>query len=207
METELARAFSELFAPEYFVLFCTVSLLVFEWRSRGRADRLLSRVGVVGAAWALAFAVYQATPLLFEPVPPWGEDLVGGLGLAFGFSVIWAAWRRRRWGPLVPEFATLLISLTVLHSVIVPFWDISGHVIYTTAPSGYLSFVDRRFAPLLVVAVGMVASRPLAGAHTWLQSIAGFAVAGAFVLGLVWKHARSETAAEDRLATRPLEKL
>jgi hypothetical protein len=51
--------------------------------------------------------------------------------------------------------------------------------------AGYLLLVNLRFAPLAFVAVGMVFARPLAGAHTWLQSIVGLLLSVAFLLGVV----------------------
>jgi len=38
-------------------------------------------------------------------------------------------------------------------------------------PAGYLLVVDRRFAPLALVAIGMMFARPFAGAHTWPHTV------------------------------------
>lgn len=205
MATELARIYAGLFAPEYFLLLCTLTLLLYERRSGVRRGHSIPQIGVIAAAWALAFTVYRATPILFERVPAWGADVVGGLGLALGFLLVRTVWKLRRWGPLVPEFAALLIALSVLHSIVTPVWDVSSHVIYTTAPAGYLSFVDRRFAPLLVVAAGMVVSRPLTGAHTWLQSVGGFVLASTFVLGLARLRSRGGATVGTRSSNREYE--
>jgi hypothetical protein len=185
MLESVAQAYSDLFAPELFVLAATVALVGYEWRGDDdrRVGGLLGRLGVVAVAWVVAFAVYTSTPLFLGE--PWRDDLLGGVGLAVGFLGIAAAWRRRDWGDRLPPLAALLVALTAVHTVVVPFWNVSGHVAYTTAPGGYLAWVDRRFAPFALVPVGMVAARPLAGAHTWAQAVAGFALASLLLVGLI----------------------
>jgi membrane-associated phospholipid phosphatase len=194
MAVDIAQAYSDAFAPELFVLFCTLLALGYERRiTRTAAESsrpssrwgLLARLAVVAGAWALAFAIYQSVPFVFEQTPQWGDDLFGGLGLAAGFACIGLVWRYRHWGRLLPEFAALLIAVTTVHSVVTPFWDVSSHVLYAATPAGYLGVVDRRFAPLVVVPLGMVVSRPLVGAHTWFQSVAGLVLGALFVAAFV----------------------
>ncbi|USZ67360.1 hypothetical protein NGM10_11525 [Halorussus salilacus] len=208
MLTELARAYSAVFAPELFVLVCTLALAAYELRAGSAATRptrresettrresgsriasLVARVGprllTVVVGWAVAFAIYQSTDLLFDPVPAWGSDLTGSLGVGIGMLLIGVAWWARGWGTHVPRFAAVLFAVTVVHAAVTPFWDASSHVAYTAAPAGYLAVADRRFAPVLAVPVGMVAARPLAGAHTWLESVGGFALAAVFVAAVL----------------------
>ncbi|WP_458210532.1 hypothetical protein [Haladaptatus sp. NG-SE-30] len=135
-------------------------------------------------AWAVAFAIYNATPQLFATVPAWGPDFVGSLGLGIGVLMIWGFWRLEEWGSIVPEFSMVLLVLTVFHLIITPFWDISSHVAYAAAPAGHLALVDRRFLPYLVIPIGMVFSRPLVGAHTWVQSLGGLVLAAIILIGL-----------------------
>lgn len=191
MVTDAAQLYSEVFSPEYFVLICTLALLAYEWpTSDGRTDArqaasgLAARLLTVVVGWVVAFAIYESTELFFDTVPSWGPDFTGSIGLGVGVLVIGGVWRVRDWGGHVPAFATLLFALTVAHTAITPFWDVSSHVAYAVAPAGYLVAADRRFAPLFAVAVGMVAARPLAGAHTWTQSVGGFVLAAAFLSGL-----------------------
>lgn len=184
MDAELARLYSVVFSPEYVLLVCTLALVAVERRRGHRDGRLVARLGVVAVAWLLAFAVYRSGPLVFDPVPVWAGDLLGGVGLAAAFVLVGVAWRRFAWGPIVPEFAAVLVVVSVGHSLVTPFWDVSSHVLYTAVPAGYLPLVDRRTLPVLVVPLGMTVSRPLAGAHTWAQSVAGLVAAGLFV-GLV----------------------
>ncbi|WP_198662075.1 hypothetical protein [Halorussus litoreus] len=202
MATELAQLYSDLLAPEYFVLVCTLALLAFEWRvddrptgSRRAATGIAARLLVVVAAWAVAFAIYESTVLLFDPVPSWGEDFTGSLGLGAGMLLVGGAWWARDWGRHLPAYAGLLVALTVVHTAVTPFWDVSSHVAYAVAPAGYLLAADRRFAPLVVLALGMVLARPLAGAHTWPESVGGLVLAGAFLAGLrYWTARRGRTA-------------
>lgn len=175
MLSDAARLYADVFAPELFVLFCGLCLIGYEWRAvTGRSlAGLGARVSVLAVGWAVGLAVYEGVPLLVGTVPEWGPDATGSAGLGLGILLIWLAWRRFDWGERVPVFSALLVAVTVPHLLITPFWDISTHVLYAVVPAGYLGSLDRRFVPLAVVAAGMVVARPLAGAHTWPQSIAG----------------------------------
>lgn len=181
-----AQAYSELFAPEYFVLLCSLLLVGHEWReSAGRSPAGLgARVGVVGLGWAVAFAVYRGVPRLVGMLPEWGTDAAGSGGLAVGVLGIALGWRLRGWDDRVPEYAAVLVAVTVPHLLLVPFWDVSGHVLYATVPAGYLAATDRRFVPLAAVPVGMVVARPLAGAHTWPQAAGGLVLGAAALVAL-----------------------
>jgi len=142
---------------------------------------------------------------MFESTPAWAADFTGSLGLGVGILAIWLVWHLLDWGRLVPEFSLLLVALTVPHLVITPFWDVSSHVAYATVPAGHLATVERRFAPFFAVPLGMVFARPLAGAHTWLQSVGGFVLGGAFLVGLVVLERRHARDAEDGVASRTAE--
>ncbi|MFC7018756.1 hypothetical protein ACFQHP_03435 [Halomicroarcula sp. GCM10025743] len=196
MLTEVAQTYSDVFAPEIFVLVCGLLLIGYEWRAV--PDRSLAtlgaRVATLGVGWAVAFLVYQGVPRLVAHPPTWAPDATGSAGLGLGVLLIWAVWRRRRWGTLVPGFAALLVGVTVPHLLVTPFWDVSSHVLYAVVPAGYLGLVDWRFAPLSALALGMVVARPLAGAHTWLQSIGGL------LLGVVFLWAAVRVWFPDRLS-------
>ncbi len=183
MLTEVAQLYSDVFTPELFVLLCGVLLIGYEWY--GLAGRspvgLGARLGVLALGWGVALAIYEGVPLLFERTPTWASDATGSAGLGVGILLIWLGWRRFEWGSHVPVFSALLVGVTVPHLLITPFWDISTHVLYAVVPAGYLALVDTRFAPLALVALGMVGARPLAGAHTWPQSVAGLLLGIAFV--------------------------
>jgi hypothetical protein len=187
MLTDVARTYSDVFAPEFFVLLCSLLVISYEWRAdtaRSLAG-LGGRVGVLGLGWVVAFVIYQGVPRILGDLPEWGTDFTGSAGLGVGILLIWVIWRRRGWGDLVPAFSLVLVAVTVPHLLITPVWDISSHVIYAVVPAGYLSVVDTRFAPVAVVAVGMVAARPLAGAHTWPESVAGLLLSIVVLIGLV----------------------
>jgi hypothetical protein len=183
----LGATYSAVFAPELFVLGCILLALGYESRTAGPDGRLLlSQLAVVGLGWALAFLIYQGLPHVVGPLPPWGPDATGSLGLFCGILWIRVGWRRFDWGQTVPEVAAVLLVVTVPHLLITPLWDVSSHVLYAVTPAASLTAVDRRFSPLLVIAAGMVVARPLAGAHTWAQSIGGL-VLGLVVVGW-WRH-------------------
>ncbi|WP_336135379.1 hypothetical protein [Natronomonas amylolytica] len=187
MLTDVARTYSEVFAPEFFVLICSLLVISYEWRADSARSftGLGGRVGVLGLGWVVAFAIYQGVPRILGDLPEWGMDFTGSAGLGVGILLIWFVWRRRDWGDLVPAFSLLLVAVTVPHLLITPVWDVSSHVIYAVVPAGYLLVVDTRFTPVAFIAVGMVVARPLAGAHTWLQSIVGLLLSVVVLVGLV----------------------
>jgi len=191
MLTQAAQLYSDVFTPELFVLLCGLCLIGYEWH--GHADRSLAgicaRVSVLALGWAAGLAIYEGVPLLFETTPTWTPDATGSAGLGVGVVVIWLGWRVWGWGEYVPVFSALLVGVTGPHLLITPFWDISTHVLYAVVPAGYLLSVDRRFAPLAAIAVGMVFARPWAGAHTWPQSIAGLLLGIGFVAAYLWHEA------------------
>lgn len=187
MVTDAAQWYSAAFAPELFVLVCILCLVGYEWREASAASLagLGARIGGIGLGWAIAFVVYQGLPRLVETVPSWGPDATGSAGLGLGMLVIWGCWRVRDWGHLIPEFSLLLLGVTVPHLLITPFWDVSSHVLYAAVPAGYLFLVTVRFVPFLLVGLGMVVARPLAGAHTWPESIGGLVLSVVALVVLV----------------------
>lgn len=198
-----ARWYAAVFAPEFFVLVCCLCLVGYERRERsdGSIAGLAARIGVLGLAWTIAFVVYRGLPRLVEAVPAWGPDATGSAGLGLGMLVIWGCWRVRDWGHVIPEFSLLLLGVTVPHLLITPFWDVSSHVLYAAVPAGYLFLVTVRFAPFLLVGLGMVVARPLAGAHTWPESIGGLVLSVVALLVLV--RYRSPAARRPRIERGP----
>lgn len=197
MSSELAQTFAAVFAPEVFLLVCTIGLVGYEWHREITVpvSGLGFRLATVGVAWIIGFLCTELPDAMFSaPTEYWVEDLFAGLGITVGFLLIAVVWWWHNWGQYLPEFAVILIVLTVSHSVIVPFWDVSSHVIYTTVPVGYFITLSRRFVPIALIPGGMVVSRPLTGAHTWFQAIGGAILGVAFVAGFLWvrrNHGRS----------------
>lgn len=74
-------------------------------------------------------------------------------------------------------YCQLLVLTSVIHGVVVPFWDVSSHGLYAVVPSLYLAIVDRRFVVLLVLPLGMVWSRVATDAHSPTESVAGLTLA------------------------------
>lgn len=184
----VADAVSTVFAPELFVLLATLLLVSAERGGNWSPNPLARRLGVVVAAWAVAFAVYQGGEEVVGTSVPGGDDFFAALGLIAAFVGIWAAWQRFGWGELVPPYAALLVGTSLLHLVVVPLWDASSHVIYAAVPAGALVAADRRFGVLLVVPLLLIWSRIATGAHTVDEAVGGLLVAavvlgGAFALG------------------------
>lgn len=181
----LAELYSTVFAPELFVLVATLLLVGYEWRTAGWTGRTLAaRLGAVGGAWALAFAVYRGGPRLVATSVPGGEDFYASLGLLVGFAVIWVAWSRQAAASVGPRYCLLLVATSVIHAVVVPVWDVSSHVLYAVVPTASLATVDRRFAVLFVVPAGMVWSRVTVDAHSLPEAAAGLGLGLLVVAGV-----------------------
>ena len=179
MSASIAPTYSAAFAPELFVLLCGLVAVGYELRRSTRPStsdlwtEIAARVGVLGFGWAVAFAVYRGLPGLLATAPAWTTNATGSVGLGVGLLVIRGWWRRAEWGTVVPEYALLVVAVTVPHLVITPVWDLSSHVLYAVVPAGFLTLVGRRAAPPALVAPAIVVARPPAGAHTWAESLGG----------------------------------
>ncbi|MBZ6496995.1 hypothetical protein [Natrinema longum] len=178
----VSEMFSTVFAPELFVLLTTVSLTGYElqWQEWGWKE-LVERVAVVVAAYTLAFVVYQGVPSAVSIQVPGGDDFFASTGLIVGFAMIWFAWRSRSWGELVPAYSAVIVATSVVHLVVVPFWDVSSHVVYAAVSSGFLTLADRRFAVFLLVPLGLVWSRVAVEAHSVVESVGGLVFAAVIV--------------------------
>jgi hypothetical protein len=179
-----AAAVSTVFAPELVVLLTTAILAGYELR-RTAWDRqdVVGRGAVVVLGFVVAFAVYQGVPGVVPVRPPGGEDFFASIGLIAGFAVIWVAWHRWNWGASMPAYSAVIVATSVVHLVVVPFWDVSSHVTYAAVSAGFLTAIDRRFAVTLLVPLALVWSRVAIGAHTVAESIGGLAFAAVIVAG------------------------
>lgn len=189
MLSEIADVYSTVFAPELFLLVCTLGIILYEWHYSTTTDSLLSlggRVTTLGGAWVLAFLITELPETAITASAYWVDDVFASVGILAGFLVLAVAWTVTDWGRYLPEFALFVIVLTVGHAVIVPFWDVSSHVTYTTAPVSYFIALNRRLVPTALIPGGMVVTRPLTGAHSVLQSVGGVVLALVFVAGFLW---------------------
>ncbi|MFW5924328.1 MAG: hypothetical protein ACOCSP_01865 [archaeon] len=174
----VATVLSEVFAPELFVLYTTVLVVGLELGQREwNWSGLAGRVGTIVAAWVAAFVVYEGGSAAFATQVPGGDDVFASVGLILGFLLIGAVWQHRGWGRSMRWFAGILVGTSVVHLLIVPFWDLSSHVLYAGVPSGYLAVADRRFAVLLLVPIAVAWSRISLGAHTVPEAIGGLIAA------------------------------
>jgi len=191
--TAFMRLYEVVFHPLWFAVMTGLVLVVYEWsRNSGDRTELGVRLGVllgvlaVGSLPALGYVLLA--PVAVDAAftnPPWQVDVASAAGVVVTASGLWFAWRHYDWGTLMPGGALVLVATLVPYVAVAPFWNISGHVTFTTALSLYLAVVDRRFAPVMLVGLIMIFNRPYLGAHTWLQSIAGFALALVVVAGAV----------------------
>ena len=180
------------------VLGVGILLLVHhEWARQGLDRAALWRrvgsflgAGLLGLVPTVAyFLASGANPIQATQGNGWTMDALVASGLFIAATITWFVWRRFDWGQLVPGMMVVILASTVPYAALSPVWNVSGHVIISLVPALYLTLVDRKFWPLLLVPVVMVPNRVYLDAHTWAQSVGAFLVAAAITLGLYWRQA------------------
>lgn len=114
----------------------------------------------------------------------WQVDALVASGILIAAGVTWWLWYRYEWGSLIPDAMEVVAAVTVPHIALSPIWNVSGHVIIALTPALFLTIVDRRFWPALAIPLVMFPNRVYLDAHTWAQSIGGFLIATAVILGV-----------------------
>ena len=177
-----------------------LGILVFihyEW-ARQDADRsvLWRRVGGFFAVGALSlaptvayFLVLGTDPIQATQGNSWEMDALVASGLFIAAGGTWFLWKHFEWGPLIPDVMQALAAVTVPYIALSPVWNVSGHVIVSLMPTLYLTLVDRKFWPLLAIPLVMVVNRIYLNAHTLAQTVGGFLMATAIVVGIYWVQA------------------
>ena len=191
---QAATYYPYVFHPITLVCLGVVLLIHHEW-ARQDADRsaLYRRLGAFAGAGVLSLVPSAAYifvtgkgPLAVTQGNSWQVDALVASGLFVVAGTLWAAWRRYDWGPLVPGGMAALALVTVPYIGLSPVWNISGHVILSTWGPLYLTLVNRKFWPLMVIPVLMVPDRVIVNAHTWAQSVGAFLLAGVLIVGLYY---------------------
>lgn len=163
--------------PVYYMLFCAIIILVYDYRM-GKGS-MTGRLVTIIFSWSVAFLIYKSYFVFVYPSKQWVEDLFAVLGLSVAILITLIVWKIRNYGYIMTSAIVSAIVVTVPYMIISPFWNISGHVAYTTAPTVFISGIDRRWMFLYLIPLLMLVNRPYLGEHTVAESIAGF------VLGLL----------------------
>ncbi|WP_435175004.1 phosphoesterase [Halorussus sp. AFM4] len=116
----------------------------------------------------------------------WQVDALVAGGIFVAAGVTWWLWTRYDWGGLVPGAMQALVLATVPYAALSPVWNVSGHVIVSLTPTLYLTLVDRKFWPTLLVPTVMVYNRVYLDEHTVAQSVGAFVLTTVLVVGLYW---------------------
>lgn len=169
-------------------------LIYMEWDGQtAGAGALRRRMGaflVSGLASMVPTAAYMLAtgkgPLQTMAGNAWQVDALVASGLFVVAGSLWLLWRHYRWGTLVPAAMEALAAVTVPYIALSPVWNVSGHVIIALMPTLYLTLLDRRFWPSLGIPLVMVPNRIILDAHTWAETVGGFVIAAAVVVGLFW---------------------
>lgn len=177
----MMEVYDDVFNPLYFLFICALAVIYYDSKKTGR---LYAGILTAFLAYGVGYSIYSIW-LLIQPAPQWIEDGLAVSGLLIATSIGAVAYTKEIYDGVVRDAIFIVIALSVPYVLISRFWDISGHVAYTAAPVLYLIMLDRRLAPLISIPIVMVVNRPIVGAHTIEQSIAGFALALIVVFGYV----------------------
>lgn len=193
--------YKDAFDPKYFLLLFFILIVFYDWKnSSQKKTHFVGRLSVIFFCYIAAVIIADFT--LGQIVgnttnyPQYLYDYSNLLGLNLGLCLGIVLWRKLSYGNELIYAVYGLIAVSVPFAVISYFWNISGHVTYTAAPVTYLVLLDRRLILLYVIPVIMVFNRPYVGAHTPLQSIAGFILGTLLMMGVV-KAVRKYTMAEE----------
>lgn len=188
------RWFPYVFHPTTLLGAGLLTLIYYEWnRQPAGRDDLWKRLG--GFALSGVFALLPTAAYMLATGQgivettqgnAWQVDWLVAGGVVVTAATLWALWTRFDWGPLVPKAAVALVAATLPYMAASPFWNVSGHVTMALFPALYLTLVDRKFWPTLLVPVLMVPNRLYLDAHTVAQSVGGFLVTAAVVLAVYW---------------------
>lgn len=176
---EIMQIYDDVFSPLYYMLFVALVVVYYDSKVTGKIREAIITTLV---AYAIAYAVYSTWFLMGEETPQYVEDLLAVFGLFAAIYVAMFAVRRKIYDGIVLVGILTMIILSVPYAIISVFWNISGHVAYTTAPTVFLVRLNKKFLPLMTIPLVMVVNRPIVGAHTWAESIAGFI----FAFAITW---------------------
>ena len=206
---QAAQIYPYVFHPITLVCLGIVLLIHYEWAEQGAPrSALWRRLGAFVGAGALALVPSGAyilstgqSAMEVTQGNAWQVDALVASGLFTVAGVLWFVWHRYDWGTLVPGGVEALALVAVPYIGLSPVWNISGHVVLSLWGPLYLTLVDRKFWPLLLIPVLMVPDRVIVGAHTWTQSVTAFLLTGLLVGGLYWVQTNGSLSAQPTSAS------
>lgn len=186
------RWFPYVFHPTTLLGAGLVTLIYYEWnRQPVDAGELWKRLGgfaLAGVFALLPTAVYMLATgqgiMQTTQGNAWQVDWLVAGGVVVTATVLWILWAHFDWGPMVPKGAVALVAATIPYMIASPFWNMSGHVTMALFPALYLTLVDRKFWPTLVIPVLMVPNRLYLDAHTTAQTVGGFVITAIVVVAV-----------------------
>jgi len=181
--------YQDVFNPIFFLLLCAFIVIYLDWKIAG--GKLTTRIITVIGSWIVAYTIYRMYFVLFPESPQWIEDLFAVAGLIIAASLTYYIWKKKNYGKEMIGAIVATVSVVIPYTLISPFWNISGHVAFTTAPVVYLYTLDKKFVWLFFVPIIMLVNRPVVNAHTIEESVCGF-ILGLLALTGTWYIRRSK---------------
>lgn len=177
----LMQLYAWIFHPFPFLFATSLIIIHREWKSEsGPKNKLYKRMAAFTVITALSvipvvlYALWSGRGIALIHSNGWTSDVLTGIGLSISSMFTIYVWRKNEWGALMPKAILTILAVMTPYLVVSHFWNISGHVTFTMLPSLFLTLLDRKFWPLLIVPSLMIFNRPYLGAHTLEQAVAGY---------------------------------
>jgi membrane-associated phospholipid phosphatase len=181
--------YQEIFNPKYFLFFAALLIAFYDWKSSSQTVAVrdfFGRVTIIALCYLVGFSTMNMLMLhIGEPsseISQYREDFAAVASMLIGLTLCLVLWWRLGYGRELKYGVLGLIVVALPYTITSFFWNISGHVTFTAAPVTYLVALDRRLVFLYAIPVLMVLNRPIVGAHTPLQSVAGFILGTSLML-------------------------
>lgn len=185
------QAYAYLFHPAVALGLGAFLVIHWEWARRSLDRSALYRwLGTFVGAGVLSLAPTAAYMLATGKGPvetmqgnaAQVDVLVGG-GILVATGVTWAVWRRFDWGDVTPHLMATYATMSIPYVTLSLFWNVSGHVLLSFTPALYLTLLDRRYWPTLLVPAVMGPNRLVLGAHQPAQVVGAYLIGLAVVVG------------------------
>jgi len=165
--------------PHYFYFPFIAYMILLDSKSGGS---LALRAAVVSSVWVVGTAIYRLYFVACPSKPQWVEDLFAVAGLATASVLTLVMWSHFGFGDVIPRVTISGLAVAMTFMAISPFWNVSGHVAFTTLMTGLLVLSNPAWIVLTPLPLIMIFNRVFLKKHTLAESAGGFVLGVAGVL-------------------------
>ncbi|PTD93588.1 hypothetical protein C9439_05910 [archaeon SCG-AAA382B04] len=167
MIAEIMKIYETIFSP----IFVSGSILLYiSFKNNGfnrfKEEFKILLISFLPVLMSLILYLY-----LVPKNPEFLKDVVVASSFLFSFGIVKTGYYEERLSKEVFDYLLIIFIASVPFVLISPFWNISGHVLFSTVPIFYLVLRKRGSFLLIIIPFIMVYNRPFLNEHTWFQSI------------------------------------